>query len=138
MWNTGTVRINPQKSKSLDFTTTSIGIRPWHKTPFTSSPLLLYRPRSPPRRREFQTSHPCRTTIPLIDLEGVKTHVRELRTFFTVVLWLSILSKNKQNKETPGQHSLLPSSRRSTPTRPNFHTPSCRSAKEVKLQALLI
>ena len=34
--------------------------------------------------------------------------------------WLSILSKNKQNKETPGQ---LPnsSSRRSTPTRPNFH-----------------
>ena len=36
--------------------------------------------------------------------------------------WLSILSKNKQNKETPGQHSLTPSSRRSTPTRPNFHT----------------
>ena len=35
--------------------------------------------------------------------------------------WLSILSKNKQNKETPGQHSLTPSSRRSTPTRPNFH-----------------
>ena len=118
-----------------------------------------------------------------------ENHVRELRTFFTVVLepnihtfsvlsetlqdflksklcytpansllntelrslnrtltgsllkqtqWLSILSKNKQNKETPGQHSLLPSSRRSTPTRPNFHTPSCRSAKEVKLQALLI
>ena len=31
-------------------------------------------------------------------------------------------SKNKQNKETPGQHSLTPSSRRSTPTRPNFHT----------------
>ena len=38
--------------------------------------------------------------------------------------WLSILSKNKQNKETPGQHSLTPSSRRSTPTRPNFHTKS--------------
>ena len=36
--------------------------------------------------------------------------------------WLSILSKNKQNKETPGQHSLTPSSRSSTPTRPNFHT----------------
>ena len=51
--------------------------------------------------------------------------------------WLSILSKNKQNKETPGQHSLTPSSRRSTPTRPNFHTPSCRSDKEVKLLAFL-
>jgi len=35
--------------------------------------------------------------------------------------WLSILSKNKQNKQTPGQHSLTPSSRRATPTRPNFH-----------------
>ena len=30
--------------------------------------------------------------------------------------------QNKQNKETPGQHSLTPSSRRSTPTRPNFHS----------------
>ena len=45
MWNTGTMRINPQKSKSLDFTTTCatthttaqatascIGIRPWHNS----------------------------------------------------------------------------------------------------------
>ena len=44
--------------------------------------------------------------------------------------WLSILSKNKQNKETPGQHSLTPSSRRSTPTRPNFHTSSLASDAE--------
>ena len=44
--------------------------------------------------------------------------------------WLSILSKNKQNKETPGQHSLTPSSRRSTPTRPNFHNPTKCSVRE--------
>ena len=53
-WNTGTMRINPQKSKSPDFTTTcattrttalatalSIGIRTWHKTLSTSSPRPL-------------------------------------------------------------------------------------------------
>ena len=47
--------------------------------------------------------------------------------------WLSILSKNKQNKETPGQHSLTSSSRRSTPTRPNVHTlDMCKVDTEVE------
>ena len=49
---------------------------------------------------------------------------------------VAVYSLQKQTKkETPGQHSLTPSSRRSTPTRPNFHTPSCRSDEEVKLLA---
>ena len=47
-----------------------------------------------------------------------------------VMLWFSArgLGENANRnvevarKETPGQHSLTPSSRRSTPTRPNFHT----------------
>ena len=54
MLNTDTMRINPQKSKSPDFTMTcattritalatafSIGIRTWHRTPSTSSPRPL-------------------------------------------------------------------------------------------------
>ena len=39
-----------------------------------------------------------------------------------------LLTKTNKTKQTPGQHSLIPSPERTTPREPNFHTSSCSSA----------
>ena len=83
----------------------------------------------------FQTSPSLSSANTLLNTESRKLNWNLNWFSSKQTQWLSIPSKNKQNKETPGQHSLTPSSRRSTPTRPNFHTPSCRSDQEVKLLA---
>ena len=108
------MRINPQKSKSPNFTTTcatnhttalatasSIGIRTWHQTPFTSSPrpltlssvfwlsslTLLPAPSTSTKRVPNFSSLP-RTTIPLMTSKVSLAHLPQI----TRPLFLTFIS----------------------------------------------